>query len=207
MQKGSLLFWIIMIGIVSIASYESFFSLSTSTIFIRTLGLVAFFLLSMSLMIGPLATISPTIFGGWIEPRRAVGLSAFAFMVGHFFLVFVHQFGGDFSYVLANVNYAIAIPAMIIFALLSLTSSDAALRKLGFNNWKTIQRLTYVGFVFSLIHYYLSQNGVIVFLTSGKAFFNLAEAGVWVLAVSAILLQVVGFFVKRAKKSATPPVA
>ncbi|MBM3282551.1 MAG: hypothetical protein FJY86_04410 [Candidatus Diapherotrites archaeon] len=182
MQKGSLLFWLIMIGIVLLSVYESFFTLSTSVVFTRLFALIAFFLLCVALAIGPLVTFWPTVFGAWMEPRRAVGLSAFIFMLAYYFLVIVNRFDFDFSMVFSDIQYWIAVPAMAIFGLLAFTSTDFAVRKLGFGNWKKIQRLVYGAFILTLGHFYLSQTGVIVILANGGAFLNLAEAGLWVMA-------------------------
>lgn len=200
MQKGSLLFWMIMIGIVLLSVYESFFTLSTSVVFTRLFALVAFFLLCVALAIGPLAALWPMVFGAWVEPRRAVGLSAFLFMLAHYFLVLVNRFDFDFLMVFSDIQYWIAAPTMIIFGALALTSMDVAVRKMGFGNWKTLQRLVYVGFILTLGHFYLSQTGVIVFLGGERVFLNLAEGALWVLAMLVILLQIAGFWATRKKK-------
>ncbi len=195
-----MLFWIIMIGIVLLSVYESFFPLDASTIFTRLFGLIAFFLLCVALVIGPLTTFWPAVFGAWIEPRRAVGLSAFIFMLAHYFLVLVNRFDFDFSMVFSDIQYWIAAPTMIIFGALALTSMDVAVRKMGFGNWKTLQRLVYVGFILTLGHFYLSQTGVIVFLGGESVFLNLAEGALWVLAMAVIVLQIAGFWATRKKK-------
>jgi DMSO/TMAO reductase YedYZ heme-binding membrane subunit len=202
MQKTSLLFWLIMIGIVLLSVYESFFTTTPDVAFTRLFGIIAFFLLCVAMAIGPLTTLWPTVFGAWIEPRRAVGLSAFIFMVAHFFLVLVNRFDLDFFGVFSDFKYLIAAPTMIIFAALALTSMDVAVRTMGFGKWKTLQRLVYVGFVLTLGHFYLSQTGVIVFLGGESVFFNLAEGALWALAMLVIVLQIAGFWVTRKKKRA-----
>lgn len=203
MQKTSLLFWMIMIGIVLLSVYESFFSSSPQVIFTRLFALIAFFLLCVAMVIGPLTTLWPSVFGAWIEPRRAVGLSAFIFMVAHFFLVLVNRFDLDVLGVFSDIKYWIAAPTMIIFGALALTSMDVAVRKIGFGNWKMLQRFVYVGFVLTLGHFYLSQTGVIVLLSGQQVFLNLAEAVLWVFAVLVVVLQIAGFFNHTEKETST----
>jgi DMSO/TMAO reductase YedYZ heme-binding membrane subunit len=204
MQKNSYLFWLIMVGIVLLSVYESFFTTTADVILTRLFALVAFFLLCVALSIGPLITFWPARFGAWMEPRRAVGLSAFAFMLAHYFLVLVHRFDFDFLRVFSNIQYWIAAPAIIIFGIMSLASTDYAVRTLGFGKWKSLQRWVYVAFVLTLGHFFLSQTGVLVILEGGNYFLNLAEAMLWLLALITITLQLAGFITTRKKKKIAP---
>jgi sulfoxide reductase heme-binding subunit YedZ len=196
MQKTSQLFWFLLIGLALLAFYQAFFPVPAVTAFERFFGLAAFFLLCVSLLIGPLMVLWPQRFAAWVEPRRAVGLSAFVFLLGHFLLVGIHFFGGDFSRVFSLFQYGIAFIAFLVFLALALTSSDWAVKKMGGIPWKTLQRLAYLAFLFSLIHFLLDTNGLFVPVNS-VVFVNLAELLLLLLALATIVLQFAGYWTKK----------
>jgi DMSO/TMAO reductase YedYZ heme-binding membrane subunit len=90
--------------------------------------------------------------------------------------------------------------AFLILALMTITSTDWALKKLGFFKWKTIQRLVYIAFALSLAHFLLSTKGLFV-AVGNQIFVNAAEVALLALAGIVIILQVLGFFKMRSLKT------
>ena len=180
---------------VLITLYEALTVTNALTALIRILALDAFMLLCVSLIIGPLITMNPTKYGTLMESRRAVGIAAFLFMLGHFTLVFSQYFGFNLESIISNPALVIVIPALIIFFIMALTSNDYSMKKLGMN-WKRIHQFTYLGFVLVLTHFLLKSNGLLKAL-EGKAGWNVVEIAVFILAVITIALQVKGFWIRK----------
>ncbi|MCX8195198.1 MAG: ferric reductase-like transmembrane domain-containing protein [Candidatus Micrarchaeota archaeon] len=200
MQKSSALFLVVLAGVALLGAYQAFVQApSPASAVIRFLGLSSFFLLCISLLIGPLAVFKPQ-FSSLIEPRRAVGLAAFVFLFFHYLLVAAVYFKFDFSKIIGMFDLAIAIPAFIIILAAALTSSDWAYAKLGAGRWKAIQRLVYVAFALSFAHFLLKANGL--FQADGRPFApNLAEALLVLLGAITIAAQIAGFFAFRSRQA------
>ncbi|MFA6489179.1 MAG: ferric reductase-like transmembrane domain-containing protein [Candidatus Micrarchaeia archaeon] len=201
MQKPSFLFLLLAIGIALLGAYQGAADTSSHTAIIRFLALSAFFLLSVSLMIGPLAVLQPSTFAQLIEFRRAVGLAAAAFAALHALLVLALYFGWDFALALSPMPHLIALPALFILAALALTSCDYAVQKLGMGKWKTLHYFVYPAFVLILAHFILKSNGLMA-KQGVAAGSNISEASLILLAGATLALQFGGFFVRRKRKAA-----
>lgn len=194
MQKNSFMFLIILLGVALIGAYHAFSEAGTAQAVIRFMADSAFFLFSFSLILGPLAVIDPK-YAALIEPRRAVGLAAFFFAALHIILVVGIYFSWQPLAPLAYLPNVVAVPAAFVLLVTALTASDYATQKLGMANWKTVQRLVYVGFAFVLAHFLL--------VTGGKLQFSPLQLALLLLAIAAIALQFYGFYLwrKRAAKN------
>ncbi|MBM3229013.1 hypothetical protein FJZ26_01150, partial [Candidatus Parvarchaeota archaeon] len=162
---------------------------------VRFLGLGAFFLICVSLVIGPLAVLWPSAFGSIVESRRAVGISAFVFAALHSFIVLSFGLNWNFEVILSFFSFQLALPALVILLALALTSSDWVVRKLGFAKWQALHRLVYLAFVLLLGHFLIQA-------TYGGKQLNLAEMALVMLGALTVLLQVAGFVAFRRKKEA-----
>jgi len=168
------LFIVILISIALLAVYHALFQLPVLVVLARFFALAAFFLLCVSLLIGPLGVFWDS-FKPLIKQRRLIGIAGFAFIALHFLVVFHSQFRFDFFLILKETKYLIALAALVVFFAMAITSNNFTIRKISFPNWKLVQRLTYIGFALSLAHFYLDSNGL--FIRAGeKVFLNLAEA-------------------------------
>ncbi|MEM2138136.1 MAG: ferric reductase-like transmembrane domain-containing protein [Candidatus Anstonellaceae archaeon] len=208
MQKQSFLFLLILVGMALLAVYQAFVPApgGAPQVAIRFLGLVGFFLLCVSLIIGPLAVLWPQKFAQLIEPRRAVGVSAFIFSALHFSLVLSLYFKFDFGSILSLLPLAIALPPYIIMLAMALTSNDWATNKLGMAKWKMLHRLVYVTFALTFAHFVLSANSL--FPKEGsQAPINLAEVALLLLGGVVIVLQIAGFLTFRKRQSASKAAA
>lgn len=201
MQKQSFLFLLLLLGVLLLAAYQALSDAPSSQAIIRFLALAAFFLLCVSLTIGPLVVLRPHQFAHLIEPRRAVGLAAFFFAALHTLLVLALYFGWDFGSLLQTVPPDFPFIALAILTALALTSCDFAVQKMGAAKWKTLQCFAYPAFVLILAHLVLRSNGL--FTKQGIApSLNLSEAALIVLAAFTIILQAAGFYVRIKRKAA-----
>ncbi len=203
MQKPSFLFLLIAIGIALLAAYQPFIpALMPVSLIIRFLGMASFFLLCISLMIGPLAVLKPQTFAPLIESRRAVGITSFVFLFLHYMLVLALYFNFDFNALLAQFPLALAMPALWIMLIITLVSSDWATNKLGMGKWKTIQRFAYVAFLLGFAHFLLVSNGL--YSRDGNAItVNFAEIALVALGTITVILQIVGFLTFRKRQAAS----
>jgi sulfoxide reductase heme-binding subunit YedZ len=120
---------------------------------IRT-GTMALLLLVLSLAATPLNAL----FGWrWALPlRKMLGLYAFFYASLHALTFFVVDYGLDLALIWADVGekrYIYAGSAAFLLLLpLALTSTRAAMRRLG-KNWKRLHRLVYVAAPLAVVHY------------------------------------------------------
>jgi sulfoxide reductase heme-binding subunit YedZ len=120
-------------------------------------GVWAVWFLLLSLAVSP----ARSIFGlpKLIQVRRMLGLAAAAYTVAH--LVFYGAMEGfNLPFVVSEILHrfylTIGFVAVIGFVVLSITSTDAAIRSLG-KRWKLLHRLIYPIAVLSLWHFFLTQ--------------------------------------------------
>ena len=200
MHKTSFLFLLLLTGVALIGAYHALSGDSATVLTVRFLALSAFFLLCVSLMIGPLAVFWPQQFAALIEPRRAVGLAAFLFAALHVLLTMSLYFSWDIGAAASLLPIAVAVPAAVILLAAALTSCDFAVKKLGMARWKSIQRLVYLAFALILAHFILQSNGLLA--KGGKAVpLNLAEAALVLLGAATIALQIAGFYTQMKRRS------
>jgi DMSO/TMAO reductase YedYZ heme-binding membrane subunit len=193
--------WIITITLLLItALYQILFPLPPQTLLIRFFALAGFFLLCITLMIGPLALFSQAKFGALIKSRKTTGILAFVFVALHFILVFVYSYELSIEPMLYLPILIWAVPATILLLILTITSSNKIMCKMGFSKWKLLQRTTYIAFAFSFIHFILNTNGLFIKLQNGTTFLNLFELIAIILGLITILMQLTGFAFKLGKK-------
>ncbi len=111
-------------------------------------------LIGIALMIGPISVLFKV---NYIQHSRTFGVWGVTFGIMHIVSAIVFYKITIDSY-LANLNpfqnaIIFGLAAFIIYLPIYLTSTDWAMRKLGPRKWKTIQRLVYVAYLFSVLHY------------------------------------------------------
>jgi DMSO/TMAO reductase YedYZ heme-binding membrane subunit len=198
MMKSSFLFLLLAVGVAFIAGLTALTHAPVAgTLFIRFLGLSSFFLVCASLLIGPAITLFPS-WGPLAEPRRAVGISAFAFILVHLLLASSMYFNFNLAMMSTQVPIDIGAAAAVIFLALTVTSSDYAVKTLGADNWKLVQRLNYIAFIISFAHFILEIKGL-----KGGTIYP-AETLMLALGVLVVALQVAGFMKRKADAKPTP---
>lgn len=200
MKKTSWLLLITIFALALLAAYNGTLEQNGARTAIRFLALGGFFLLCLSLIMGPLAVLWPKMFIELIESRRAVGIGAFIFLSLHFILAFSLYFGWNFGFVTSDFALVLATPGMLILFALTITSCDWAIQKLGMKNWKRVQYFIYLLFAISFAHFLLKASGP-AFLPAPFPAWNLAEATMVLLGIMAIILQIAGFLERQKRAS------
>lgn len=123
---------------------------------IRSFALTGATLIGIALIIGPLAVLKSSI--NFIPHRRTIGVLGFAFILMHLSMAitFVYQVNLSIIFYTLNpfVNPVIfGFLAFLFLFLLFITSTDWAVEKLKFKNWKRIHRLVFFAFVFAVMHF------------------------------------------------------
>lgn len=123
-----------------------------------TTGLSAIVLLLLSLVITPLRR---HLQWNWSQPlRRVFGLAAFGYVLLHAVIYFVFDQGLDLGSIWADTvehpRIAVGFISFLMLIPLALTSTDAAIRRLG-KRWSRLHRLAYVATALGLIHYLMVQ--------------------------------------------------
>lgn len=124
---------------------------------LNRLGLLALILLVASLTCTPLK-----LFFGWTWPlrvRRALGLLAFAYASAHVLLYVLVDQGLDLRAIVADVVkrpfITVGFTAFVLLVPLAWTSTDAAVRRLGFARWQKLHRLSYLASSLGAVHFFL----------------------------------------------------
>lgn len=137
--------------------------------------------LLITLAITPLNTLF-----GWrslIKLRRTAGLWTFAFAALHFALYFLGSGRIWFQHPIPDLYAGLGVVGLLIFAVLALTSTDGAKRRLG-RWWTRLHKLVYAAGVLGLAHGLLETGHKFVAMNQPDA-----AAEIWVyLAVLAALL-------------------
>lgn len=128
----------------------------------------ATFIIGFSFFLGPIARIIPALRPSLLL-RKPFGLIGFGFAALHTFLVLPVQISNTREIFLGDVaSIAFGAIAFLIFALMSLTSTQSWMEKLGYENWKNLQRLGYLAFAFLLFHIVLLEQGVFLTRLTGQ---------------------------------------
>lgn len=124
-------------------------------------GFISLGLIVFSLMISPLVKIFPKFrFNSYLQYiRRPLGVLAFYYALLHSSIAFFLNLGGvgglkylDSKFLVATI---FAFIALFILFLLSITSTDWAVNKIGIRNWKKLHRLIYLGVILIIVHFFL----------------------------------------------------
>ena len=122
---------------------------------LNELGLVALALLIASLALTPLRTVF-----GWrwpIRVRRTVGLLAFFYATLHVSVYAGLDQAFDWRAIAADVSKRpfifVGFAAFILLIPLAVTSTNAAVRRMGYVNWSRLHALVYPSALFAVIHF------------------------------------------------------
>jgi len=154
------LFWIYF-------QYYNFGKITPSEM-IKTTGLLAIALLSITLFIGPACRVFPSLDILKVH-RKFWGILAFLAALTHTILVLIYYFKFDFSRFVdfTNPRYPgilAGLVALAILLLVTLTSNKIALTALNPRIWKMVQSTAYIALILAVLHFYLveSKDGVLV---------------------------------------------
>lgn len=143
-------------------------------------------LISIALMLGPLAVLLPR--HNYVAHRRTFGVWGFTFIIAHatvaklFYNLTVESFLADLNPY--NNPIIFGALAFILYIPMYLTSTDWAVAKLGIKNWKTIHRVVYLAYLFSTLHY---------IRINPELFWNVSKALLMVATVMAYGLELAAY--------------
>lgn len=165
-----------LISLVLIAGLIFYFkkgNRGTINLITQATGYISLVILAISLVVGsanlllkhknPISTYlrrDISIIGGGLAVTHSI-TGLFVHLRGKTWLYFLNQTENGYSIRLDNfglANYSGLISALIIMLLL-IISSDYLIKKLNPDNWKKIQRLSYLMFILTLIHCYFYRIG------------------------------------------------
>lgn len=119
----------------------------------RSYGEIALILLVAGLVVTPLRKWTGV---NLIKFRRAIGLSAFFFVLAHF-LVFavldVRNLANVWTEIVKRPYVTIGMAGFLLLVPLALTSNNLAIRKMGAAAWRQLHKLSYVAAVLGAVHY------------------------------------------------------
>jgi len=202
-MEGKKTWIVIILVLVLLLIYSFLFPLPPQTILIRFSALAAFFLLCVTLIIGPSFVCIGNVCAPLIKHRRRIGVLSFVFVAIHFLLVLIYSYNLSLLPIFSNIWVLIAVPALIILFILAITSVNKVIQVFGFTQWKLLQRFVYLAFILSFIHFIFDTNGLFIPLQKGIIFVNLAEASLIVFGAITILLQIIGFIKKMSQNNKT----
>lgn len=122
---------------------------------LNQLGYLALTFLVASLMCTPLKIATGWTWG--IRLRRMLGLFAFFYASLHFLTYFVVDQSLDLSMVIADITkrkfILVGFLTLVILIPLAWTSTNNAVKRMGFARWKILHRLAYVAGSLAVIHF------------------------------------------------------
>jgi sulfoxide reductase heme-binding subunit YedZ len=122
---------------------------------IHRTGYWALLFLMMSLAVTPLRRIAR--FGRLLDVRRMVGVAAFFYVAAHITLYVVDQkydFWKVGSEIALRLYLTIGFVALIGLAVLTVTSTDGMVRRLGGKRWQRLHQIVYGIGLLALIHFF-----------------------------------------------------
>jgi sulfoxide reductase heme-binding subunit YedZ len=118
-------------------------------------GLISLVFLVLSLACTPLKL---TLTWTWpMRVRRLLGLLAFTYAVLHFLTYAVADQGLAFKAIFEDITerrfIAVGFLALVLMVPLAVTSTNAAVRRMGFPAWQRLHRLAYVAGALGVVHF------------------------------------------------------
>lgn len=200
MKKVSLFYFLVILAIALILFYHAYQDLAPVTLIVRSFGLISYLLISISLLIGPLARIKPEIFVELIEPRRAIGVLAFVFASIHGFLVSSIYFNFDFLKISSQINLLAGQIALSIMTILAFTSLDYAVKKLGVNLWKLIHSFNFLVFILASFHFISKSNGLFTIFDGNLANINFVELFLVLIGLIVVIIRLYDIYLFKLNK-------
>jgi DMSO/TMAO reductase YedYZ heme-binding membrane subunit len=169
--------WPTLITLIVIAIFSWYYFIQLA--FPVTLGFVnavvafsATIMIALSYLWGPLARFIPVV-QDKVWWRKWFGLYGFGLAALHSLIAIVNLLSVTREITLADVgSLAFAAMGFVLFTLIATTSTHEWQKHLGLNNWKSLQRLGYLGLIFIFAHILLLEQGVFLGRTSGQFAFT-----------------------------------
>ena len=119
-------------------------------------------LFSLSFIAGPIAYFWPKLFEGMKQYRKPWGQMGLALILIHAAISLNGYYSRGLEKFLAMdsvklMGVILATMSLLVFVLITWTSSDYWIKKLGFEKWKKLQMLGYVALLLGVMHFFLME--------------------------------------------------
>ena len=157
-------------------------------------------IISLTFIVGPLSRMFPKKFAHFLVWRKFLGLFGFGLIALHilYSLIVIYKLNVD-SILFHNSNiqgFLAGFIALIIFGLMAITSTQKAVEKMGYSQWKKLQTTGYIALFLSIIHFILLE-------TKPDKGFDVRPFGklFFLLALIALLVRIGLIFVQIQQRS------
>lgn len=120
---------------------------------IRELGLLGLQLMVLGLMVTPLRRFVGV---NLLRFRRALGLTAFFFLVQHLGVWLILDIGDPariWADIVKRPHVTMGMAGFLMLLPLALTSNDLSVRRMGAARWRALHRLTYAAVLAAAVHF------------------------------------------------------
>ncbi|HLC79560.1 MAG TPA: ferric reductase-like transmembrane domain-containing protein [archaeon] len=127
----------------------------------KVAALASIGLLAIAFLLGPLSKIIPHTFAPMIYARKPIGLAGFVLGLAHGAYSFFVIYGGSLEKTFFEnpkmLGAVLGIIGLFIFFLMAITSTEKAVKKMGYARWKTLQRTGYIALFFVVAHFIILE--------------------------------------------------
>ncbi|MBI2079711.1 ferric reductase-like transmembrane domain-containing protein [Candidatus Micrarchaeota archaeon] len=126
----------------------------------KVIALESIALITITFLLGPLSKIWPQVFAKYLYLRKPLGIAGFAFGMVHSVYSFYQYYKLDINVAMASPKwggFVAGVVALFIFLLMTLTSTNEAIKSMGYERWKTLQRTGYIALFFTIAHFYILE--------------------------------------------------
>ncbi len=127
----------------------------------KVLALASIGLIAISFIVGPLSRMFPAQFTQWLTHRKFIGLSGFALALFHAIYSILAIYALDLNkMIFANpkvFGFLSAVIAFAIFLVMAVTSNAKSVKKMGYDKWKMVQTIGYVGLALAVLHFVILE--------------------------------------------------
>ncbi len=165
----------------------------------KIIALAGIGLITFVYLIGSLAKVWPDIFARHLKYRKPLGLIGFWLIIIHAVYSIIDFYQLSLDVILASPKLPAFIAgtlSILIFILSVITSNPQSIQRLGYKNWKNIQRTGYIALLLGLLHFVWVE-------TKPEIGFVVRPYGMlfYYAAILAIVLRVIVIFIDNPKKN------
>ena len=120
----------------------------------KAFAISSIFLIGISFLIGPLAKFSD-YFKNKIRYRREIGVMGFLFALVHIIiLIFFLESKFPREWFAENqLSVIFGVVSLVILIIVTSTSNNFSIKKLGYKKWISVQRLAYLALILAVVHF------------------------------------------------------
>ena len=142
-------------------------------------GLLSLLLIGITFLIGPLSYFFPNLFNHFKTYRKYLGISGFVTAIIHAVISYFLDFQGNLTFMFLDPNnedlFGVYIGSLAIgiFLLMTITSTNRAIKLLGFRHWKILQTSGYFALFLVMFHFILMETSKgVKWYRLSRRFFN-----------------------------------